>query len=94
MQYVTESMIVFFSGCNVILYDFNTKEQKFLLRRNKQRIITFLSVGDSKSQQNKFDLTLTSSRRAYTQTTFNFVRNELKDKTICIGEYSEIEECF
>ena len=78
----------------MILYDFNTKEQKFLLRRNKQRIITFLSVGDSKSQQNKFDLALTSSRRAYTQTTFNFVRNELKDKTICIGEYSEIEECF
>ena len=94
VQYVTESIIIFFSGCNVILYDFNTKEQKFLLRRNKQRIITFLNVGNSKSQQNKFDLNLTYSRRAYTQTNFNFVRNELKDKIICIGEYSENEECF
>ena len=94
VQYVTESIIVFFSGCNVILYDFNTKEQKFLLRRNKQRMITFLSVGNSKSQQNKFDFNLTISRRARTQTNFNFVRNELKEKIICIGEYSKTEECF
>ena len=57
-------------------------------------MITFLSVGDSKSQQNKFDLNLTTSRKAHTLTNFHFVRNELKDKIICIGEYSESEECF
>ena len=57
-------------------------------------MITFLSVGNSKSQQNKFDFNLTISRRARTQTNFNFVRNELKEKIICIGEYSKTEECF
>ena len=93
VQYVTESKIVFVSGCNVILYDFNTKQQKFLLRQNKQRIITSLSVGNSKSLQNKFDLTLTT-RKAFTQTNFNFIRSELKDKIICVGEYSKMEECF
>ena len=51
-------------------------------------------MGTSKSQQNKFDLTLTYSRKAYTQTNFNFVRSELKDKIICIGEYSKHEESF
>ena len=57
-------------------------------------MITFLSVGNSKCQQNKFDFTLTISRRARTQTNFNFTRNELKEKIICIGEYSKTEECF
>ena len=57
-------------------------------------MITFLSVGNSKSQQNKFDLNLTVTRKARTQTNFHFVRSELKDKVICIGEYSESEECF
>ena len=57
-------------------------------------MITFLSVGNSKSQQNQFDLNLTLTRKARTQTNFNFVRSELKDKVICIGEYSESEECF
>ena len=57
-------------------------------------MITFLSVGNSKCQQNKFDFNLTMSRKARTQTNFNFVRNELKEKIICIGEYSKTEECF
>ena len=94
IHYVTESIIVFVSGCNVILYDFNTKEQKFLLRGSKQSIITSVSVGNSKSQQNKFDLTLTRRKAYYTQTNFNVVKSELKDKVICIGEYSITEECF
>ena len=29
-----------------------------------------------------------------TQTNFNFTRSELKDKAICIGEYSHIEDIF
>ena len=38
-------------------------------------------------------MTLTS-KKFHTQTNFNFVRNELKDKVICIGEYSHIEDLF
>ena len=53
-----------------------------------------MSVGNTKSQQNKFELNFLNSKKSQTQTNFNFIRNELKDKIICIGEYSEAEECF
>ena len=56
-------------------------------------MITYISVGTYKSQKNKFDLTL-STNKFRTQTSFNFTRNDLKDKAICIGEYSHIEDLF
>ena len=56
-------------------------------------MITYLSVGTYKAQKNKFELAL-SSIKFHTQTNFNFVRNELKDKVICIGEYSLNEDLF
>ena len=38
-------------------------------------------------------MTLTTNKFR-TQTNFNFTRSELKDKAICIGEYSHIEDIF
>ena len=35
-----------------------------------------------------------STNKFRTQTSFNFTRNDLKDKAICIGEYSHIEDLF
>ena len=96
VQYVTESIIVFISGCNLILYDFNTRKQKFLMKKTNHRRITFLSVGSIKPQQQNIDAKVT-------QKTFNQENMEadnysdkidLKDKIICLGEYSDIEDCF
>ena len=78
----------------MILYDFTTKSQKFLYRKGGHRLITYLSVGTYKSQKNKFELALFTNNKYRTQTSFNFIRNELKDKIICIGEYSFTEDYF
>ena len=51
MQYITENIIVFVSGCNIIFYNFETKEQKFIQRKTTQHRITYLSVGHIKSQK-------------------------------------------
>ena len=56
VQYVTDSIIVFISGCNIILYDLNIKKQIFLIKKNTHRRITFLSVGYMKTQQPGVDL--------------------------------------
>ena len=56
VQYVTDSIIVFISGCNIILYDLNIKKQIFLMKKNTHRRITFLSVGSMKTQQPGVDL--------------------------------------
>ena len=45
IHYLTDSFIVFVSGNNLVIYDFETKEQKFLMRKNNQRKITYLNVG-------------------------------------------------
>ena len=96
VQYVTDSIIVFISGCNIILYDLNIKKQIFLMKKNTHRRITFLSVGSMKIQQPGVDLK--SSQRNINQEsidTDNYIdRNDIKDKLICLGEYSDIENDF
>ena len=96
VQYVTDSIIVFISGCNIILYDLNIKKQIFLMKKNTHRRITFLSVGSMKTQQPGVDLK--SSQKNINQEsidTDNYIdRNDIKDKLICLGEYSDIENDF
>ena len=96
VQYVTDSIIVFISGCNVILYDFNTKKQKFLMKKTNHRRITFLSVGSMKPPQQSLDTKVT--HKTFNQESVeadNYSdKNELKDKIICLGEYSDIENIF
>ena len=68
------------------------------MTRNKRRRITYISVGTSKIQHQYEILNKTLPKRAYkTYTNFNTFKNEtetIKDKIICIGEYSENEEYF
>ena len=96
VQYVTDSIIVFISGCNVIIYNIETKKQKFLLKKNNQRRITFLSVGTIKTQQTYMDFkTSQKSQNLDSIDTENIInKNDIKDKLISIGEYSDIESCF
>ena len=56
MQYVTDDLIVFISGCNLILYDLSLRKQKFLLKKNEHRRITFLSVGNTKPSLNQLEI--------------------------------------
>ena len=96
VQYVTDSIIVFTSGCNLILYDFNTKKQKFLMKKETHRRITFLSVGLIKSQ-NQFTEAKISQKTINQESVEadNYSdKLELKDKLICLGEYSDIENYF
>ena len=91
-------MIVFFSGCNIIFYNFETKEQKFIQRKTSQRRITYLSIGHTKSQ--KYNETLLNDKSKLFSSLYNTSNNnyyevhDLKDILICIGEYSEKEELF
>ena len=56
VQYVTDDLIVFISGCNLILYDLSLRKQKFLLKKNEHRRITFLSVGNTKPSLNQLEI--------------------------------------
>ena len=96
VQYVTDSIIVFISGCNVILYDINKKKQKFLMKKNNQRRITFLSVGALKSQQSNIEEKKTQKSIGLNTLESESIveKNDLKDKLICLGEYSDEESCF
>ena len=93
VQYVSENVIVFVSGCNIILYNLETKEQKFIPTKSTQRFITYLSLGNMKTQKpNETFMNGTKSKINYTiNTTHSF---NLKDILICIGEYSNKEELF
>ena len=98
VQYVSDNIIIFISGCNIIMYDLSTQKQKFILKKNDQRRITFLSVGTIKISQNNSEIK--TSQKAGTsinpesETDNISEKNELKDKIICLGEYCDIEECF
>ena len=96
VQYITENIIVLVSGCNIIFYNFETKEQKFIQRKTAQRRITYLSVGHIKSQPQKFNETFTiTSKLKLRNSLYNNPQNfDLKDILICIGEYSDKEELF
>ena len=80
------------------MYDLSTQKQKFILKKNDQRRITFLSVGTIKTSQNNSEIK--TSQKAGTsinpesETDNINEKNELKDKIICLGEYCDIEECF
>ena len=95
VQYVTDSIIVFISGCNLILYDFNSKIQKFLLKKNTHRRITFLSVGSIKQNQNVDTKTNQKTVNQENLDKDNYTEKEdVKDKIICLGEFSDIENYF
>ena len=98
MKYISENLIVFVSGCNIIFYNFETKEQKFIQRKTYQRRVTYLSIGHTKSQ--KYNETLLNEKSKLFSSLYNTSSNnyyevhDLKDILICIGEYSDKEELF
>ena len=95
VKYISENLIVFVSGCNVILYNFETKEQIFIPRKTTQRSITYLSVGHLKPLKSTESNSIFTSKSKNRSSFFNVSQNyDLKDILICIGEYSEKEELF
>ena len=96
VQYISENNIVFVSGCNIILYNLETKEQKLIQRKTEQRRITYLSIGHAKSQ--KFNETFFQNTKSKLNFSFHNTNNyesyDLKDIIICLGEYSDNEELF
>ena len=76
------------------------RKQKFLIKKNDQRHITFLSVGNARPSMNLLEpkTSLKNINSININPEFeaenNFERTELKDKIICLGEYSDNEECF
>ena len=94
MQYITENIIVFVSGCNIIFYNFETKEQKFIQRKTTQHRITYLSVGHIKSQKFNETYPLNNKSKLHSSIYNNSQSYDLKDILICIGEYSDKEELF
>ena len=95
VQYVTDSIIVFISGCNLILYNLNSKTQKFLLKKNTHRHITFLSVGSIKQNQNVDIKTNQKTMNQENLDADNYIEKaDIKDKLISLGEYSDIENYF
>ena len=98
VQYITDDIIVFISGCNIIIYDLSLRKQKFILKKNDKRRITFLSIGTTKPSQtnldNKTSLRNMNSMNPDSETDNLNEKIDLKDKIICLGEYSDIEECF
>jgi len=41
VQYVTDDLIVFISGCNLILYDLSLRKQKFLIKKTTNVVSLF-----------------------------------------------------
>ena len=98
VQYIAENIIVLVSGCNIIFYNFETKEQKFIQRKTSQRRITYLSVGHIRSQKSS-EGPMSATRTRLYNTFYNNNNNnskniDLKDILICVGEYSDKEELF
>ena len=82
INFFSENLIVFVSGSNVILYNFETREQQFLLTKSPRRTVTHVSVGTIRNTTNNIS---------------NNIQNQKKEKSellICICEYSDIEELF
>ena len=80
------------------MYDLSTQKQKFILKKNDQHRITFLSVGTIKTSQNNSEIKTSqkigTSINPESETENSKEKNELKDKIICLGEYCDLEECF
>ena len=88
VQYITDDIIVFISGCNIIIYDLSLRKQKFILKKNDKRRITFLSIGTTKPSQTNLD-NKTSLRNMNSMNTDSEKDNlnekiDLKDKIICL----------
>ena len=85
IHYLYENHIVFVSGSNLVIYDLETQKQKFIMRRNNQFKITYLSVG-----------TVTSKKKEQTMRKGSNMSEAQKDKDvlICLGEYSDASNCF
>ena len=70
------------------MYDLPNRKQKFILKKNDQRRITFLSVGTIKPSQNFYEIKTSqknmSSINVDSETDNLNEKNELKDKIICL----------
>ena len=97
MQYITDSIIIFISGSNLILYDFETKRQKFIIKKNNQLRITFLSIGSNRTYQQNPELRA-SQKISYQDNNegdrYFLEKADLSDKLICLGEYNDNENLF
>ena len=82
---------MFVSGCNIILYNLETKEQNFIPRKTTQRRITYLSVGYTKTQRPN-ETFMNGTRK--THFSINTNHFDIKDTLICTGEYSDEENLF
>ena len=96
IKYITDKILVFVSGCNIVLYDFRTKAQKFLFRKNKLHRITYLSIGSVKPQNFVPDNKISKSINVQQSQNNNEQDNssDIRDKFICIGEFSDKENSF
>ena len=95
VHFINEKIILFVSGCNIVFYNLETKEQKFIQKNNSQRRITYLSIGEVKPEKNVFSFSKTTVKFQKRSSIFNFVENkEPKDILICICEYSDTENLF
>ena len=94
VHFIAEKIILFVSGCNIVFYNLETKEQKFIQKNNSQRRITYLSMGQVKLDKN-YSFSKTTIKFQKRSSIFNFVENkEPKDILICICEYSDAENLF
>ena len=99
ITYVSEDTIIFVCGCNVVLYNFNTKKQTFLIRKNNHRQITHISVGKAKDKSNNFvSFNAANSNLSkdliFSNEASEKLNNSKTEILICIAEYSEQEELF
>ena len=106
IEYLYDDHIVFVCGTNLVIYDIYRMKQKFLIRRNNQLKITYLSVGYVGNSRKKEALTNTSisnlkqSQKASSSLTASKIfsdrlnQEKFKDILIFLGEYSEKESMF
>ena len=92
IHYLYDNHIVFISGSNLVIYNLETQKQKFLIRRNNQLKITYLSVGTVNSSK-KREVIVPSSNRKNSVLSERDSQKE-KDTLICLGEYSDAQNCF
>lgn len=88
IQYLYTNEIVYVSGSNLVIYNIETRKQRFLLRKNNHFKITYLSVGTvSSSYSKKKDI----SKKQFTTKDATYDKEKVY---ICLGEYSSIQQCF
>ena len=91
VRYISENLIVFVSGSNIIFFDLSTKSQKLIQRESSQRQITYINIGQSRSQKMYETFSIQKSVKAR-NTIYNIPKLDLKDLLLCTGEYSYNEQ--